>query len=448
VRNATAGLLLPCVLLAGVLLSGCGGGDPPTSSDPSPTPLVTPTPESRLDVWPNVESSANSDPWLMANHARIRLLRPRVLALNFVNARSMAEMEAHFQALIAALREGSRYHGYQNPGAQPMLEYSIWKSIDMRDLPPAAGFPHRNSSRYPRNLRTASLDYGRFFSREYAEVYGVPHPSDGHLMDLCELVDAGIIHELWLYANDMGGDLDVSYAEVLELKPRYDAALWRVGTELDPCAGNGCFSPDDLAAVPPHCARMVRILWVNDSRGVGCGVENYDHGFESTAGGGLIPYLRGPFREFTDSNLDRRYGTPFESWYACDYAKDWSCISYTGLQSLNYDTGSARGSIRGYTPACGHTHVPPNGRGHYDYFGDNPTVTLSTCGHFRLRDGPGGRDLAERFDSGMFARFNGADSDCGLGWHVFWRQNFPGFDSRARADDGTPMLSWWPFLFY
>ena len=36
-------------------------------------------------VWPNAESAANSDPWLIANHDRIRLMRPRVLAVNFVN---------------------------------------------------------------------------------------------------------------------------------------------------------------------------------------------------------------------------------------------------------------------------------------------------------------------------------------------------------------------------
>ena len=33
-----------------------------------------------LTVWPNVKSFRNSDPWIVANHDRIRRLEPRVLA--------------------------------------------------------------------------------------------------------------------------------------------------------------------------------------------------------------------------------------------------------------------------------------------------------------------------------------------------------------------------------
>jgi hypothetical protein len=267
-------------------------------------------------------------------------------------------------------------------------------------------------------------------------------------MDLCELVDAGIIHELWLYADDIVGLDDVRYAELLELKPQYDAQRRRVGTGLDACAGNGCFDAEDVASVPSHCNRTVRILWVNDSRGIGCGIENFDHGFEHTANAGLIPYLTGYFREFADFDLNSRYGTPFDSWYSCDAGMGNRCITYTGLQSLDYDTGSARGSITSYLPACGQSHVPPNGRGHYDFWGDNPTVTLSTCEHFRLFDGPDGQDQVERFSSGKFTIFNGPNLDCGEGWHVWWRQNFPGPGSHAKAQDGSAMLSWWPFLFY
>jgi hypothetical protein len=31
---------------------------------------------------------------------------------------------------------------------------------------------------------------------------------------------------------------------------------------------------------------------------------------------------------------------------------------------------------------------------------------------------------------------------------VWWRQNMPGLGNAAVADDGMPMLNWWPFLFY
>src|SRR5689334_9171627 len=44
--------------------------------------------------WPNEESRATSDPWIRDNHDRIDVMRPRVLALNFVNARTNEEMVA------------------------------------------------------------------------------------------------------------------------------------------------------------------------------------------------------------------------------------------------------------------------------------------------------------------------------------------------------------------
>jgi hypothetical protein len=149
-RRSLPGVLLLALALVG---GGCGSSSPLTTTVPTTTPAVAAeplVPDSTLTGWPNAESRANSDPWLMRNHARLTLLQPKVLALNFVNARSMEDMATHFQALIAALRTGSSYHGYKDPTARPMLEYSIRKSIDLRDYPAPAGFPYRNSSRYPR----------------------------------------------------------------------------------------------------------------------------------------------------------------------------------------------------------------------------------------------------------------------------------------------------------
>ena len=50
-------------------------------------------------IWPNPESAANSDPWLIANHDRITQLRPRVLAVNFVHGLSEGEARAQLEAL-------------------------------------------------------------------------------------------------------------------------------------------------------------------------------------------------------------------------------------------------------------------------------------------------------------------------------------------------------------
>ena len=74
-------------------------------------------------VWPNAESGANSDPWLIANHDRIRLMQPRVLAVNFVHGLSEREARAKLDGLCAALREASRWQGYRDPQAPPFLDY-------------------------------------------------------------------------------------------------------------------------------------------------------------------------------------------------------------------------------------------------------------------------------------------------------------------------------------
>jgi hypothetical protein len=38
--------------------------------------------------------------------------------------------------------------------------------------------------------------------------------------------------------------------------------------------------------------------------------------------------------------------------------------------------------------------------------------------------------------------------DCGGGWSIYMRQNFPGFANPARDVDGQPMKNWWPFSYY
>jgi hypothetical protein len=421
---------------------GCGGPAFGELDDP-------PLPPGSSGIWPNLESRANSDPWIAQNHERLRVLRPKVLALNFFDSHPKPIMELHVRSVMDALREGSRYHGYGDPAAAPMLDYELYKSIDLRDDPVPSGSTIINSSRYPRESSPVGwgIDYGRLFSQEFAKYYAIADPADGHAMDLCELVNAGIIQELWLYAVDTGDKSDVSYAEVLEIKPRYDENRQRVPGPLDGCAGNGCFDATDLAQMPAHCTRSLRILWINATRGPGCVLENFDHGFEHTAAIDMIPYLSRHFRKFADFDLDQRYGTPFSNWYTCDYANATGCLTY-GERSVDYDTPAARGTIADYVPVCGMAHIPPNGRGHYDYWGSNTVTVVSTCEHFQLGDGPGGRDREERFDSSKYVRYNDLAPDCGGGWHVWWRQNFPGLDNAAKDSNGAPMLPWWPFLFY
>ena len=63
------------------------------------------------------------------------------------------------------------------------------------------------------------------------------------------------------------------------------------------------------------------------------------------------------------------------------------------------------------------------------------------------RVGPGIGRL-KPWNDGAFKRYNALADDCMGPWLVYWRQNFPGLNNRAKDDDGRAMKNWWPFLFY
>lgn len=390
-------------------------------------------------VWPNRVSRANSDPWLAEHHHEIRALRPRVLALNFVNARSMPAMADAMRDAAAAIREGSRFHGFDDPGAPVALDLQIPYGVDLRDADPPPGWPYRNSTLYPREEPQEGywgFDYERLFSDEFAALYGIEDPdAPGEVLDLCALFQRGLVHEVWIY-----GDADVpdaSAAEILESKPRYDAERKRTAEPMNRCAGNGCFDEEDVVA----CGVTVRIAWFNNTRGVGCFLESLSHGIESTGNDpATIPYLHDYFPALAGFDLDERYGLPLTSWYACPYGEP--CLAYPTPTSVEYAVSDAvKGTIDPYDPVCGNVHFAPNGRQQYDL--DGPSQVRTSCSRFR--DGSGETTL---YDKSQHAAYAGLAPDCMGQFTVWWRQNLPGLDNAAVDDDGLPMLSWWPFLYY
>jgi hypothetical protein len=393
-------------------------------------------------VWPNEVSSANSDPWLAEHHAEIREMRPRVLAVNFVNRRSMEEMRAQLEGVAAAIAEGTRSHGYADPDAPPFVRYELAYLADLRDPVAPPGWPYNNSTHYPRESPVDGywgFDYERLFTPEYAARFGITDPTapGGPPLGLCEAIDRGLVHEVWIYAD---ADVpDASASEILSLKPLYDESRRRRNDiPMNRCAGNGCFDEEDL--VP--CSRTVRIAFFNNTRGPGCFLESLSHGFESMGAWNrdLIPYLSRYFTPFSGHDLDVRYGLPIQSWYGCPYNQD--CLSYPGESSVRWDLGDGRtGLVDPYDPVCGNAHWPPNGRRHYDL--DSPFPVRTSCRSFR--DGTG---TSEVFTTADFAPYRTLAPDCMGPWIVWWWQNFPGLDNGAKDDQGEPMLNWWPFLFY
>ncbi len=398
---------------------------------------------SELAVWPNRESRACSDPWLAAHHAELRQLRPRILALNFVNAKTNAAMKAHLATIIAALAEASRARGFADPDAPPQLKLELAYAIDLRDDPVPAGWPWNNSTHYPREEPKQgvwSFDYGALFTAAFAQKLGIADPQDPtRTLGLCELIERGLVHEVWVYGD--ADKPDASAAEILELKPYYSIARVRDPQKpMSPCAGNGCFDPDDAA--PASCTRSVRIGWVNHNRGPGCFLESLAHGFEHAANHKppLIPYLAAHVAPFAGFDLAERYQLPFASWYACPY-DGADCLSYPTPTSVSYQIGAAKGTIEGYDPVCGNVHFPPNARRHYDL--ESPYPVASSCESYAT-----GSKSTQVFTTALFAPYRSLAQDCMGAFLVYFWQNVPGHGAQAIGLDGKPMLSWWPFIYY
>ena len=232
---------------------------------------------------------------------------------------------------------------------------------------------------------------------------------------------------------------DANAAEVLESKQRYDAARQPIAGAYERCAGNGCFD-DDV----PHCARSVRIGFVNYNRGPGCYLHSQGHGLESLAGHRVVPALSDWFLPFAGFDLDQRFGLPGSSFYAL--IGDGDSASYPSPGELSLTRAGQTQTVTPYLASCGNVHFPPNAGSHYDY-GSQAAVT-SDCADF-------GRNVAEcrprqtaSVTAAAWQEYETLSPDCGGAFLVYWYQHMPGFASAQLFDDGRAMLSVWPFLYY
>jgi hypothetical protein len=385
-------------------------------------------------VWPNAWSRANSDPWIVEHHDEIRQMRPRLLVINFSNQMPAERVRPMTEELIAALRESSRYHGYANPDAPPFLEYSIFKIIDLRD----EGSDKGNSTKSPMKPgveRRINCDYDAFFNDTFAELYNVRDPDNAsRYLPLGELLDGGFVHEVWFFAC---ADGVFRCLECVELKPVYDEAFVRQGTEYRQ-AGNGGDRDQRWTG------RSVRINCINHERGIGCAMENLGHAMEGMAHSKCIPYYRKYFYEYAGFDLDTRWGLPFRSFYPL--WGEGKGIEYPDERTAIPFTPDERHTVEDYYAIGGNVHFPPNGRHHYDMDNDQPV--LSTIEGWREGGGPDGADRKMPWTNEAFARYRDLAPDCMGAWLVYWRQNMPGLDNGKTDDEGRPMKNWLPFLFY
>ncbi|MBW3622046.1 MAG: hypothetical protein KY468_01395 [Armatimonadetes bacterium] len=413
-----------CILAAAIAASAARAASSKTSA------------KNDLAVWPNRVSQANSDPWLVRNHDRIRQMRPRLLVMNFANGVPSEKARQKVDDLIAAMRESSRYHGYQDPNAPAFLDYQIEKFIDMTDAAPPAERLDNNSTKFPRvpdwKEGRINFRYKRLFEPEFTRHYDIRDPKDrSRTLSLAELVDRGIINEVWFlaYHGKYGSPF-----ESIEVKQDYDERFQKIPGKSRQ-AGNGG-DPEQ-----PFIGRSLRILFINVERGIGCAMESLGHSYEGMARSGAIPYLKRYFEEYGGFDLDEKYGTPFDSLYACP-----DDVSYPDPTTLVYPWKGETRTVKAYVPVGGNVHFVPNGRRDYDM--DNTAPVLSTIEHYRRFDGPDGKDKAEIWTPQAFEKYRSLAPDCMGRWLVYWRQNMPGLNNLSLDDSGRPMKNWWPFLFY
>lgn len=387
-------------------------------------------------VWPNELSRANSDPWLSEHHLEIQQVRPRVLVLNFGNDTSPEVAQTRVEQVVEAFVEASISSGHSTPQYVPEVSRIVdaRDGIDGRPLAPA-DWPYRNSTLLP--LRAAddegywSMDYAEFFEGPLTTLYG----DEG--LGLCELVDRGDVNELWFVAYH---DPGVDPAELLEMKLRYDADGNRLEGPLERCAGNGCF---DLGV--PLCNRSIRIGFINVERGPGCFIHSVGHGMEWTGRRtDLVPSFSEWFIPFAGFDLATRYPAlgGIGDWYeGCGYENS-SCLSYPTPTTLTANLAGQPEptTLDPYAPVCGNVHFPPNARAHYDHVNDN--AVQSTCTGF------GGIGESSEVSAATWAEFDVIAPDCSGSFLTWWMKQMPGVDTAHAHDDGRPMASIWPYLYY
>jgi hypothetical protein len=387
--------------------------------------------------WPTATNSANSDPWIVQHHDTITVMQPRVLVLNFQNGITVDAVRQTAERQIAAISEGSRYHGYSDTRATPFVVYQIAKIVDLTDHPPVAGWPNPSSTLLPTNPNGGAFDPLALFSTRFSALYAFPDPTTPtRSLSLCELFERGVINEVWIEDGESG----TRHAPFnMERKQIYDAQNQAVPGSFAGCGGGGGCLQDII------CGVTVRLAHLDPGRGPGCDLEVKGWGIEGMWD--ALPAFATAAATFLNRDFRSRFGVRFDGWESLCDQTGAPCVSYPTPTTAtgNYATGGTW-TIDPFVQGCGSTTFPPNAKARFDYSGTTPVQ--SRCEHFGLRDGVAGADALELYTSDKIATADQAFPDCGGGWQIYWRQSLPGRDNQAVGDDGLPLRNWWPLLFY
>jgi hypothetical protein len=389
-------------------------------------------------IWPNDTSSANSDDWLVQNHDKISQLRPRVLAMDIGNTSNASTL---IQRHIDGLANATSFHKYSEAAAQPMVVYQLVKVVT-----------------------GTSPDYASWNTQSFADsAIQIKDPKDpsGPNLTLCQLFEKGIINEVWCMATQNQtkcGETQEGKVVYTNADPPVKASPLKVVN-----ASNG----DDITRSLP-CKVSTRVIDFNTSRGVGCHQHALGHGWERYMDAQAIPLLRKQAARFLNWDLNTRVGAPFSNFYsACNSngSQLTDCILWDSQIAIhNGPTASKTFNISDMSGGCGNAHFYPNTTGTYSYDANTPDpMVLSSCEHYGLHDGTGGKDMTTPFTNKMTddlakaqqgggctagSPYCSTDDDCGGHGTSYLYQSFPSYGTAAKNDDMTPMHNWWVYLFY
>ena len=400
-------------------------------------------------IWPNDASSANSDPWIAAHHDEITEMHPRALLLHFANGKSVKDVTTRWNDMTDAMNTGTAYHGYNDPSAKPFIVHELLKLVDLTDKTVPPNWTAPNSSLMPR--LNGGIDFSKLYTQDMADKIGIPDPANaGHNMTLCELLQKGVMNELFIAFNKQGTDGNVP--EIIEYKQMYDSKDKLLKGQFDPYAGNGAFDPADLPEAKA-CGRSLRVDFLEMNAGISGAMHVLSHNFEHIDG--AVPNVKKFFYPLMNRDFDVRFHTPFQDWYGISVnASAANFVSYPDQNTAVWTcpAGSScdgqTGTMAPFNQGCGNTHYAPNSRNSYDM--QNTQVVLTRCEHYGLQDGPNGEDIQTPYSAATVAKLAqkyGNDGNGG-GWQIYFFQSFPGLRNKAKLPDGTPIKNFWPYLYY
>lgn len=286
-----------------------------------------------------------------------------VFVLSLPTSQPLHDPQLWTERLIRWLKEASMYHGYADRSAPPYLEYQIYSGNVVFD------------SQIPPRLPNGNYDLTAIYERH----------------DLCDLVQAGDVDEVWIWDPGRGG-----LPEWVTVGPDWRAP-WPWGAQFN----------------PPDCGRRVTTMVFNYDRELDVALESFNHRLE-----GLFMH-HFPCDFWTGS-------WPWTGWPA-------EC---GGLVSDRYGFVARPFVGNDFVGVCGDAHHPPNILDEPDYDFGNPRVVQSICTDWQM-DG-----------SAQPTEVSCEDWGCThLGFHVWWMQNIPGYENSNHDRNGELMPNWWAYLF-